>query len=565
MFLMEGQHIEIPQTPPTRNATLEAVKRSLDEWAGLSKLDFEAEEADRGFGGRVSFRDLVAFMFQPQNVVANPNVLFYKTDSYEHREKLKAIFPYVLGAVTPEVLAKRHELAEFRRNLRRREQELKSLQQVTERWRSEILARVSRARELGLIAQSAAQPSSTERAIEILRTVVSLVTVETKVTGTTISDAVSELTALQGEESQVSQELSALRRRFSEMSQLKTTAAAYHGALEVQRDRLKVSEWMRSLSDRQHVCPVCRSPLDGVTSELDALTASLREVEETATRFERVPAAFDREFERVRSAIGASAERLQGIQNRRKALEQRSREVQERQYSTIAAARFIGNLESDLRTYESLRSDGDLQAELQGLRERVIQLEKDISEAEIRRRLGRSLAVVNLNAARLVPQLDVERPNDPVSLSLPDLSVKVGGRDREDFLWEIGSGSNWLSYHVAVSVGLQQFFLTVPASPVPGLLVYDQPSQVYFPKRLVERQSDTEPEPQLRDEDVEAVRKVFEALARVVVESAGALQIIVLDHAAANVWGGIQTVHMVEDWREGRKLVPKEWISGSGN
>ena len=49
----------------------------------------------------MSFRDLVAFMFQPQNVVANPNVLFYKTDSYEHREKLKAIFPYVLGAVTP--------------------------------------------------------------------------------------------------------------------------------------------------------------------------------------------------------------------------------------------------------------------------------------------------------------------------------------------------------------------------------------------------------------------------------------------------------------------------------
>ena len=120
MFLLEGSNIQVPTRAPTRNTTVEAVKRSLDELAGLSQLNFEADEAMRGFAGRVSFRDLVAFMFQPQNVVANPNVLFYKTDSYEHREKLKAIFPYVLGAVSPEILAKRHELVEVRRNLRKR-------------------------------------------------------------------------------------------------------------------------------------------------------------------------------------------------------------------------------------------------------------------------------------------------------------------------------------------------------------------------------------------------------------------------------------------------------------
>ena len=48
-----------------------------------------------------------------------------------------------------------------------------------------------------------------------------------------------------------------------------------------------------SLKDVQHVCPICKNPLDGATSELDVLTASLKEVEDTATQFERVPAAFD--------------------------------------------------------------------------------------------------------------------------------------------------------------------------------------------------------------------------------------------------------------------------------
>jgi hypothetical protein len=37
-------------------------------------------------------------------------VLFFNADTTEHREKLKAIFPYVLGALTPEMLAARWKL-----------------------------------------------------------------------------------------------------------------------------------------------------------------------------------------------------------------------------------------------------------------------------------------------------------------------------------------------------------------------------------------------------------------------------------------------------------------------
>ena len=52
-------------------------------------------------------------------------------------------------------------------------------------------------------------------------------------------------------------------------------------------------------------------------------------------------------------------------------------------------------------------------------------------------------------------------------------------------------------------------------------------------------------------------------LAKVVRTTAGALQVVVLDYAAANVWGDIQDVHAVEDWREGRKLVPEDWLASS--
>jgi len=112
-------------------------------------------------------------------------------------------------------------------------------------------------------------------------------------------------------------------------------------------------------------------------------------------------------------------------------------------------------------------------------------------------------------------------------------------------------------------LALQLFFLQkVDESPVPGFLVYDQPSQVYFPKRLADDAEvlAEELDPPLLDTDVEALRKAFRSFSTAVHTSKGQIQVIVLDHAAENVWSGIEDIHLVEDWRQGRKLVPLEWL-----
>jgi hypothetical protein len=44
-------------------------------------------------------------------------------------------------------------------------------------------------------------------------------------------------------------------------------------------------------------------------------------------------------------------------------------------------------------------------------------------------------------------------------------------------------------------------------------------------------------------------------------ESGGQLQVIVVDHAAAEVWKGVSNVNLVEEWRDGKKLVPMEWLN----
>lgn len=97
MMLMEGEEIEIPEIPE-KNTTCKNVRRYLDELARVTFLELNQDEFN-GFTDRPSFRDMMAFCYQTQNIVANANTLFYKADTMEHRTKLINIFPYILGAL----------------------------------------------------------------------------------------------------------------------------------------------------------------------------------------------------------------------------------------------------------------------------------------------------------------------------------------------------------------------------------------------------------------------------------------------------------------------------------
>jgi hypothetical protein len=189
MFLLETATISSLPTRIVKNINAADVRRLLDDFAGLSNLDFAGGDPQSGFEGRPSFRDLGAFIFQPQNVVANPEVLFFKTDRYEHREKLRKIFPYVLGAITPDLLAKQHELRRVQNDLRRKERELNEAQQVSAQWLAELSAKVSEARELGLLPISSDGHLTREQMLNLLEDVVNRTDLTLAVSAATISES----------------------------------------------------------------------------------------------------------------------------------------------------------------------------------------------------------------------------------------------------------------------------------------------------------------------------------------------------------------------------------------
>lgn len=562
MFLLEAEKISKIPNRLTKNTNATAVKRLLDDLANLSNLDFSGGEETSGFDGRPAFRDLAAFTFQPQNVVANPDVLFFKTNTYEHREKLRKIFPYVLGAVTPALMAKQFELNRTRQILRRKEKELKDAQDVSARWLADLRSKFSEAQELGLIPKLE-EDISRDQMIELLEEVITRTDLTLAVSTTTISDALRELNSLEGEEREVSRELTTLRHRLEEMNRMRVGVEQYEAALSVQRGRLQLSSWLVSHASDESDCPLCGSHTDSAKRKLQLLAQRLEEVETAAgaDKDREVPAAFDRELQRVTTDVGNATERLRAVQIRKRALTGRSKEASEQQFSAKRTERFIGNLESSLGLHRKLGSDSELVEEVRTLKETVVALEEELRGQNVEARKRRALRTVNTNAGKLLPHLDIENPNDPISLETNDLTVKVLGSERDDYLSEIGSGSNWLSYHLAVLLSLHQFYLSQKNSPVPAFLVLDQPSQVYFPKHVISRDVEVEEDPKVRDEDVDAVRKAFEVMGSVVRGEKGKLQLIVLDHASSEVWGGIEGVVGLPEWRGPIKLVPMEWLS----
>ena len=118
-----------------------------------------------------------------------------------------------------------------------------------------------------------------------------------------------------------------------------------------------------------------------------------------------------------------------------------------------------------------------------------------------------------------------------------------------------------MGYHIALLLALHEFFLKQRRNPVPAFLVIDQPTQVYFPARgdAYEKVKRAGPRASA-DSDITRARRIFEALVAAIERTNGQLQIIVTEHADELTWGGLTSIHPVDNWRGDQYLVPVSWL-----
>lgn len=555
MYIQRGQTVDIPDTVKA-NTNVAEIKNQLNELFGMSFLDLDP--SSNSFSTRPSYRDFMAFLFQPQNIVANADVMFYKADTTEHRQKLINVFPYALGAVTPKVLASRLELEKLKKQRDRIQREIDTIKNVSENWKQEVSAWLVQAKEMGFTDVIPDDAVPFEEQVRQLALVVEKTEQDSKLLSSNIKDLSQELVLLRKEEQEISSKLFILQKRHTEMVQLKQSIGQYEESLSIQVQRLEISTWLKSLADTRACCPFCNNNHVDVTAELDELCAAIADIEKSAGDMKSVPAAFERELQVVGDEIYELTERLKAVRNRIVEESGKKTDNADKKYTLAGVSRFLGRLEANIQTYQRLGKDEELETQLVNLEERIEELSAVVNESIIRRKLEAAVKYINQKASEIIKGLDAEHPDDPIEFVIKDLTLRIksaGGRD--DYLWEIGSASNWLAYHIASILALQQHFQVRGAVKVPNFIIFDQPSQVYFPQLS----KNSEEEIVIDDEDKQAVKKIFTTMSKYIQDIEGKVQIIVTEHADDDIWGDVENTHLVARWRgNNEKLVPVEWL-----
>ena len=206
MFLLRDKSVAIPEQIE-KNTNVTSIKNLLNELFGMSFLELDP---DAGVF-RPSYRDFMAFLFQPQNIVANADVLFYKADTMEHRKKLIDVFPYALGAVTPEILAKRKEIERLLKMSERFQRDLDQIKTVAEGWKQEVAGWLTQAYEYGLTNYIANDADEFARQVDELRAISQKRITDASVAPEHVTDLSKDIAALRQEEQQISSELFSAR------------------------------------------------------------------------------------------------------------------------------------------------------------------------------------------------------------------------------------------------------------------------------------------------------------------------------------------------------------------
>lgn len=561
-FVLRGKQLVIPLQVGQANETTDGIKLMLDGLAALPYLNLHGTGDNIPYQSRLGFRDLMAFVFQSQDIVANQNILFYKTHAHEHREKLRNWFPFIIGAETTEILQARIRIQEIERSLNRLNREVQRMGSVSDAWVQNMQSHLRIAREYGLLKEDYVESNDTEFLLQIASELLLNIPDHSNTLLANIETSTSELVELEKEDEKLSLMIATSKKRLQDLKGLETGFMDYGNSVKRRKNRLHISKWILDIKGEPGTCPSCGSTdHNKANAEIEKIAQAFEKLEQESKKVAEIPGSFTREEENLRSEIDQSLEKKKLLNARVDLLRVNDAKVQEEFQQRKNMFLFLGQLRANFEYFKKLGDDGQYKIEIDKLQEEYERLKAIVDSQGVAKRAQAATDRISSKMLEYLKTLDVEEKYKEVApkFDIKDLNIKVlGSANIWHYLSQVGSASNWVSFHVALMCALQDFFNSMKNSPVPSFVIFDQPSQVYFPKL---KKGTENIEHDIRfdaDEDAEAVRKIFRTIASSISKSSGMWQAIVLDHADETIYGN-EAVHEVAVWRDGAKLIPTEW------
>lgn len=547
-FVEVSSSVAIPAASALHQTTnTEGLENLLTGWCGIADNIHETPPGQRRAPASANFRHALLLCLQPQDEIIRRNQLFHRCSETYVAQSLKDVLPYLLGAVTDDYVKKREELRRLKEKLRNCERRLAELSALRGDGVSKAATLLAQARDCGLTTVT--ESSNWEAVVAALRAVAAtpLAQVEDQI------PSVSEFTRLSEARSTLLDEQRRLRDRIAAARTFKTDERSFSREATEQQARLKQIGIFEGTAPGE-TCPLCAHALTDANTEpsfsqlkgaLTTVSTRLEAVTRSEPQMERAVAELEEKAAAIQQQLTQNRGELEAV---RSANEQIGRA----QDDATKQAHVLGRISLYLESLPELPDSTSLQREATELRNQCEALEEELSDEAIRERLESIVALLGGKMTEWAKRLQLEHSTHPLRFNLKKLTIVADTPDGPIPMDRMGSGENWVGYHLIGHLALHGWF-TEHNRPVPRILFLDQPSQVYFPP---EKDVDGPLDP-IQSDDRAALRRMFELVFEAVAKLAPRFQVIITEHADINESWYQDAV--VEKWRGGMKLVPEDW------
>jgi hypothetical protein len=549
IYLDRGASIAIPRASTLfKNTTVSAVEKFLGAAIGISENEHRPSRPTRD-PLEANFRHALLFSLQDQNDIDSKQRLFHRQGEDFVSQAIKDTLPYFLGAVDEDRLLKQAQFDEARRQLRQLERQLREAEALDSNTFPRARALLDEAKEVGLIDERTTA-FSYESILAILRRIAQEFAAPNDIV---VADGEDILAGLRAERQGLRADLERVNAEIRSTRTFTSETTGFEREVKEQRARLSAVGLIRDSGHDPRYCPVCASQLSVPPPTIVQIERSLRDLSE---QLETVEAENPRLQLRLASLQREEAELEERLRENQQRIATRMREneiLRVQQDAFILQARTTGKISQYVETAGAADSSSALRTQIETARGHVAALERELDPEAVEEKLNGFLNIIGRYMTIYSEGLELEHRGSQLRLDIRNLTVVADTLDGPVPLSRMGSGENWVGYHVLAHLALHKWFRQ-KSRPVPGFIIFDQPSQAHYPPdRDAEGSIDVLP-----DEDQRAVLQLFKVIADAAAELAPDLQIIISDHADLKPDWFASAV--VERWRGGKKLVPESWV-----
>ena len=530
-----------------KNIAEEGLTPLISQFAGI------AENEHRPMSGTrrplcATIKHALFLCIQDQNEIDSRERLFHRQADDFIPLAIKDTLPYFLGAVDEDHFIKQAELDVARNELRALEAKRLAQSLSVENSIQRVRRFINDGKRVGIIDETF---ESTEISV-LIETLKNAVTTDIS-SSTVLADGGLTITRLQNEQKGLRERLASVIEEAHATSLFLSEQNAFSKEATEQQVRLSSIGIYKS-DESGEACPICESvPKTPVPTVHDINQSLLR----IRRNLEQVSAESPHLQQQLAELATRRSELEQALIDNQIALEQtyvaEERARSEREM-IVERARMIGRISVFLEQVGQTDKTDDIEDKIEHARLLVTALEKTISYDEIGQRLDTFLNLISRKMSDYAYRLQLEHGSNSVRLDLKKLTVVADTPTGPIPLYRMGSGENWIGYHVLTHLALHGWYRN-KNRPVPGFIIFDQPSQAHYPPDR-DKNDDGGLEP-LQDSDRRAVHDLFHLMYEVSKDIGSGFQIIVLDHARISEDWFEDAI--VEEWRRGQFLVPIEW------